>query len=119
MKGHEFGATVRSLRERRLKTDRRFSLRQFAAMVGVSPTYLCKVERGDFPPPSEERIVAIANALGERPDRLLALAGKVPSDLYRIILRRPELMSNFLRKADKIGEKGLKNIIRKIEDGEW
>lgn len=119
MKSHDFGATVRSLRERRLKTDRRFSLRQFAAMVEVSPTYLCKVERGDFPPPSEERIVAIANALGESPDRLLALAGKVRSDLSRIILRRPELMSNFLRKADKVGEKGLKTILRTIEDGQW
>jgi transcriptional regulator with XRE-family HTH domain len=119
MKGNEFGQTVRSLREEKQKTDRRFSLRQFAARIGVSPTYLCKVERGDFPPPSEKRIAAIAKALGEAPDRLLALAGKVPSDLSRIILRRPELISNLLRKADKVGETNLKKLIRKVEDGEW
>lgn len=119
MKDQEFGALIRKLREQRLKTDRRFSLRQFAAMIGVSPTYLCKIERGDFPPPSEERIFAIANALDESPDRLLALAGKVPSDLSQIILRRPEIIADFLRKADKVGEKGLKKIMRKIEDGNW
>ena len=114
-----FGALIRGLREKRLKTDRGFSLRRFAATIGVSPTYLCKIERDEFPPPSEERIVAIADALGENPDRLLALAGKVPSDLSRIILRRPEIIADFLRKADKIGEKGLKKMIRKIDDGEW
>ena len=119
MKHQGFGALIRSLREKRLKTDRRFSLRQFAGMIGVSPTYLCKIEREEFPPPSEERIVAIANALGESPDRLLALAGKVPSDLSQIILRRPEIIADFLRRADKVGEKGLKRIIRKIEDGSW
>jgi HTH-type transcriptional regulator, competence development regulator len=119
MKERAFGEFIRSLRERRLKTDRRFSLRQFAAMVGVSPTYLSRIERGDFPPPAEERIVDIANALGESPDRLLALAGKVPSDLSQIILRRPELIADFLRKADKVGEKGLKKILRKIDDGSW
>ena len=119
MKDEGFGALIRRLRERRLKTDRRFSLRQFAAMIGVSPTYLCKIEREEFPPPSEERIVAIAEALGESPDRLLALAGKVPSDLSRIILRRPEIIADFLRKADKVGAKGLKRIIRKIDDGSW
>jgi HTH-type transcriptional regulator, competence development regulator len=119
MKNKEFGKMIRQLRERRLKTDRSFSLRQFATKIGVSPSYLCKVERGDFPPPSEERIVAIADALGENHDRFFALAGKVPSELSRIIMRRPELMYNFLRKADKVGAKGLKNIIRKIENSEW
>ena len=74
-------------------------------MIGVSPTYLCKIEREEFPPPSEERIVAIANALGESPDRLLALAGKVPSDLSRIILRRPEIIADSFEGQIRLGKR--------------
>lgn len=49
-----FGATVLRLRE-----ERKIGLRKFAEMVGMSPTYLSKVERDDFNPPSEEKVRAI------------------------------------------------------------
>lgn len=114
-----FGETVRRLRENRLKTDSRFTLRKFAASVGVSPTYLSKVERGDFPPPSEKRIVAIAETLGADSDRLLSLAGKVPTDLKKIILKKPLVLSRLIRKASKVSDKRLEKILREIEDGEW
>ena len=29
-------------------------------MIGVSPTYLSKVERDEFPPPAEDKVKAIA-----------------------------------------------------------
>jgi DNA-binding Xre family transcriptional regulator len=89
-----FGPAVRAKR-----LQRKFGLREFAAMVGMSPTYLSKVEREEFKPPKEEKILAIAAALGENPDELLALAGKVAKELDRIIRTNPHGMATFLRTA--------------------
>jgi hypothetical protein len=41
-----FGAAVRRLRE-----EREIGLRQFAKMIGVSATYLSKIEREELPRP--------------------------------------------------------------------
>ncbi len=90
-----FGATVRRERERL-----EIGLRQFAKMIGVSPTYLSKVEREEFPPPAEDKVLAIAKIIGRDADELLALAGRVSSDLTDIIRRYPREMASFLRAAN-------------------
>lgn len=90
-----FGAKVRRLREKK-----KIGLRKFAQMVGMSPTYLSKVERGEFKPPTEGKVRAIANVLGLDGDELLALAGRVSSDLSDIIQRHPREMATFLRAAN-------------------
>ena len=89
-----FGDRVRKARE-----AKQITLRKFAEIIGISPTYLSKVERGDFDPPGEEKIKKIADALGEDPDELLALAGKVSSDLPDIVRKHPREMAAFLRTA--------------------
>ena len=89
-----FGATVRQERERL-----EIGLREMAKKIGVSPTYLSKVERDQFPPPAEDKVIAIATVLGRDRDELLALAGKVSSDLTEIILSQPRGMASFLRSA--------------------
>src|SRR6478736_6223425 len=89
------------LRRRRLEKQERegnqFSLRQVAARVGVEPSYLSKIERDLEPRPSEETTRALAVDLGEDPDVLLAMAGKVSSDLQNIIRKRPQLFSQLIR----------------------
>jgi len=115
----KFGETIRALREERRKTDAGFTLRKFAARVGMSPTYLSKIERGEFAPPSEEKIRAMAAELGADPDELLALAGKVPRDLSKIILERPVLMAELLRGVRSLKEEDIRRMTRKIEDGDW
>lgn len=65
-------------------------------MIGVSPTYLSKIERGEFRPPAEDRVRAIAGIIGQDPDELLALAGRVASDVIEIIKRNPDL-ANIIR----------------------
>ena len=70
-----FGDYLRERREALRVDDPTFSLRQLAGRIGVEPSYLSKVERGDEPPPSEARIVQLAEELGEDPDVLLAMAG--------------------------------------------
>ena len=89
-----FGALVR--RERKGK---QIGLREMAKKIGVSPTYLSKIERGDFDPPAEDKVKKIAEIIGRDPDELLALAGRVASDLTDIIRRRPREMADFLRTA--------------------
>ena len=89
-----FGALVR--REREAKE---IGLREMAKKLGVSPTYLSKIERGDFDPPAEDKVKKIAEIIGRDPDELLALAGRVASDLTDIIRRRPREMADFLRTA--------------------
>src|SRR5262249_11047725 len=85
-----FGGFVR--REREAKE---IGLREMAKMIGVSPTYLSKIERDEFPPPAEDKVRKIAEIIGRDPDELLALAGRVASDLTDIIRQRPREMADY------------------------
>lgn len=71
------------LRQRRIAKG--YSLRKFAELVGVSPTYLSQVEQGNADPPTAERVQRMADLLGENADEWIALAGRVPEDLPEII----------------------------------
>jgi transcriptional regulator with XRE-family HTH domain len=88
----KFGAFVR--REREAKE---IGLREMAKMIGVSPTYLSKVERDEFPPPAEDKVKAIAKIIGCDADDLLARAGRVSTDVSDIIKRRPVELAALLR----------------------
>jgi HTH-type transcriptional regulator, competence development regulator len=89
-----FGDLIRRARE-----AQGITLRKFADRVGMSATYLSKVERGEFAPPAEEKIKAIARVLSLDPDELLGRAGRVPSELGEIIKSRPKEMAMLLRAA--------------------
>ncbi|HCK82889.1 MAG TPA: XRE family transcriptional regulator, partial [Candidatus Competibacteraceae bacterium] len=89
----DFGSYVRQLREQRREVNRRYSVRQTAQRIGVEPAYLSKIERGDVSPPSEDTIRKLAADLGEDADLLLALAGKVSSDIREIVMKRPILFA--------------------------
>lgn len=95
----EFGKHIRTLREERKRNDPRFSLRQFAEAVGISATFLSKVETGEFDPPAADKVKRMAELLGEDPDELLALAGRVDPELPEIIREQPKAMADFLRTA--------------------
>jgi HTH-type transcriptional regulator, competence development regulator len=94
LRREKFGALVR--REREAKE---IGLREMAKKIGVSPTYLSKIERGEFDPPAEDKVRRIAEIIGHDHDELLALAGRVASDLTEIIRQRPRQMADFLRAA--------------------
>ena len=100
-----FGTTVR-----RLRGEQKIGLRKFAQMVGMSPTYLSKVERDEFNPPSEAKVRAIAEALGLDTDELLALAGRVSADLANIIQRHPREMATFLRAANGLSAEEMQQL---------
>ena len=114
-----FGEHVRELRERKRAGNPSFSLRQVAARVGIEPTYLSKLERGELPPPSESTTRKLARELGEDADILLALAGKVSSDLQDVIRRRPKLFAELIRQMKSAPDHAILRIVRQVRDGEW
>lgn len=114
-----FGSHLRQVRERRLGNDRSYSLRQVARRVGVEPAYLSKIERGVTSPPSEATIRRIAEDLGEDPDLLLAMAGKVSKDLQEIIIRRAPLFADLLRQLREAPDHAVLRIAREVRDGDW
>jgi transcriptional regulator with XRE-family HTH domain len=99
--------------------DPTFSLRKLAGRVGIEPSYLSKIERGEQPPPGEEAIRRIATEMGEDSDTLLALAGKVSSDLLDIIRDRPTLIAELIRSVRKLPAKRVSEIARQVRDGNW
>ncbi len=114
-----FGKYIRSVRDKRFKEDRSFSVRQVAQRIGVEPSYLSKIERDQVAPPSEATIRRLAEELGEDADLLLAMAGKVSSDLRDIILRRPKLFAELLRQLRDAPDHAIESIAREIRDGDW
>jgi transcriptional regulator with XRE-family HTH domain len=88
----KFGAFIR-----RARVAKEIGLREMAKMIGVSPTYLSKVERDEFPPPAEDKVKAIAKIIGCDTDDLLAQAGRVSTDISDIIKRHPVELAALLR----------------------
>jgi HTH-type transcriptional regulator, competence development regulator len=76
---------------REVRIAKGFSLRKFAGLVGVSPTYLSQVEQDNVDPPTADRVKCMADLLGENPDEWIALAGRVPEDLPAIIREKTEV----------------------------
>lgn len=113
------GEHVRKLREAKSRGDASFSLRRVAARCGVTPAYLSRVERGEVAPPGEETLGKLAADLGEDPDVLMALAGKVSQDLRAAILARPKLFAELIRSARDMPDHALLRIVREVRDGDW
>ena len=116
---YSFGSYVRIRREALNADDKSMSVRQVAQRIGVEPAFLSKIERDVAPPPSEAKIVALAKELGEDPDLLLAMAGKVSSDLQEIIRKRPQLIAELLRQLKGQPDHAILYIVRQVSDGDW
>lgn len=113
------GDFLRERRERLREHDRRYSVRKVAERVGVQPSYLSKVERGEVAPPSEDTLVRLARELAVEPDLLLAMAGKVSSDLLEVIRRRPLLFAQLIRELKDLPDHAVLRLVREVRDGEW
>lgn len=98
----------KALRENRI--EKGFSLRKFAELVGVSPTYLSQVEQANVDPPTADRVKRMAELLGENPDKWIALAGRVPGDLPAIIHEEPTAFPDLLREARGLTAEQLRTL---------
>ncbi len=84
-----FGQRVRSLRTASSQTQR-----EVATRLGVSTTYISKVENeklhfGDYP--SEKFIHRLAGVLDADESELMLLAGKMPEQIKRRVVERPDV----------------------------
>ena len=115
----DLGSYLRQKREALRVSDARYSIRQVAARIDVQPSYLSKVERGLEAPPSEKTLRRLAQDLGEDVDMLLALGGKISSDLAQIIRKRPTLFAELIRDLKDMPDHAVLRIVREVRDGNW
>jgi HTH-type transcriptional regulator, competence development regulator len=114
-----FGEYIRKRRLERARKEPGFSVRQMARKLGVAACYVSKIELGQVGPPSEETTRRLAALLDEDPDVLLALAGKVSSDLQTVIRKRPRLFADLIRELRDAPDHAVLRIVREVRDGRW
>ena len=102
-----FGAFIRRERE-----GKEIGLREMAKTIAVSPTYLSKVERDEFPPPAEDKVRAIAKIIECDTDDLLARAGRVSTDITDIIKPHPVELAALLRTTKNLTAQDIARLAR-------
>lgn len=113
------GDFIRKKRESLKVSDKNYSLRQVANRIAIQPSFLSKIERGEPVSVSEEKIVALAKDLDIEPDVLLAMSGKVSSDIQEIIRKRPQLFAQLIRDLKQLPDNAILRIVREVRDGNW
>ena len=115
-----FGSYVRNARELLQASEGgEYSLRRVAARIGVGAAYLSQVERDAGSPPAEATVQALAADLRLDVDVLLAMAGKVSSDLQAIIMKRPQLFAQMLAACRDLPDHAILKLVREVRDGDW
>lgn len=117
---NKFGEYVKNIREAKKAEDPSFSLRKIAQKAGMSPTFLSRMESGsDSSLPSDEKIVKLAEAIGEDPDVLLAVAGRVSRRLQDVITKRPQLFRELILQLKDAPDHAILRVVREVRDGKW
>ena len=106
-----FGDRIRELRK-----AKNLGQRALADLIGVSHTYVSKIENekldfGDYP--SEDLIRKIAKALNADEDELLTLAKKIPDDIKQRVIARPDAF----RKIAELDDETLNELLKKLDEG--
>jgi HTH-type transcriptional regulator, competence development regulator len=87
----KFGTILRKLRK-----ESEIGIKRLAPRLGVSYSYLSKLENDEVGP-SEELVGRIAKYFRYDKDRLLLSAGKVPPDVLKILSENPDQAIQFLK----------------------
>ena len=98
-----FGQKLRELRRSKGVTQR-----ELAGKVDVDFSYISKIENDRLPPPAADTIIRICEALSIPPDKLLAMTGKMPSQVKQMVGTSSSALQ-FMRQAQSM----------KLTDEEW
>ncbi len=93
----KFGVRLREMRR-----TKGIGLRELARIAKISPAFLSVIESGSAPPPSEKKLKALAKVLGIEGDELVALSGRIPAEIRRIIGKHPREYLDLLRATDEL-----------------
>jgi HTH-type transcriptional regulator, competence development regulator len=107
-----FGDRLRELRQ-----AKNLSQRDLATEVGVNFTYISKIENEklDFAQfPGEELIRKLAKALEADEGELMILAQKIPEQIKKRVMERPDAFRKF---AD-LNDKEIDRLLDEIDEGE-
>lgn len=85
---NKFSATIQ-----RLRVAQHLELREIAHLVGISPVYLSRLERGKEPPPDEAVIRLLAKVLAADPEMLLQLCSSMDSQVDILLKQHPNVGS--------------------------
>ena len=76
---------------RELRTAQNLGLRETAGKIGISPTYLSRIERGKERPPRPDLIKALAKLLAADPDVLFRLSSSTDPEVTDFLHDQPEV----------------------------
>ena len=82
-----FGETIRELR-----AAQDLGLRETASLVGISPAYLSRIERGKEHPPRPDVIKTLAKILAADPDVLFRLSSSTDPEIVDYLHENPEAL---------------------------
>lgn len=100
---HSFGKALRELRQKA-----GVSQRELAERIGMDFSYISKIENDRLPSPAANTVVMICRTLKESPEQLLALTGKIPSEVEEAIATN-QSAQEFLREVQ----------VMNLTDAEW
>ena len=92
-----FGESLRDLR-----TQRGLGIKRLAPELGVSYSYLSKLE-ANLTRPSEDLIRRVATYFGQDEDPLFVAADRIPPDLLLILKEHPDAAAKYLRERFRRG----------------
>ena len=102
-------------RIKRVRKERGLGLRETAGKIGISATFLSRVEtNAEQSAPSEDVLRKLAKVIEDDFDALMQLAGRVPKDIAAVIKGDPG-MPEFLRTARDQNMSGEK-LLKMLED---
>lgn len=108
----DFGETIRELR-----TAQDLGLRETAGIVGISPAYLSRIERGKETPPRPEIIKKLAKLLAADPDTLFRLSSSTDPEITDYFQKNPEVntLVRFLHQKH-FSKQMIMDLIEKAEE---
>ncbi len=112
--GPPLGDETFGQRIQRLRRELGLTQRYVASKLGLDFTYLSKLENGRGEPPGEDTVRKLAKILDTDEEALLALAGKVPSEL-RIKAQRDVEFALFLRRLPDASDSKLREFYKSLE----
>lgn len=118
------GSYLRSLRQSKKRIGKgvgndAYSIRGMAEIIGVTPGYLSSLESGGTETVATSTLYALAKHLGEDPDVLLIMAGRVSDELLEIIEKRPQIFTALIKQLKDVPDEKITAIVHEIRDGEW